>query len=220
MKRIGFMLLVCTLAYPAIATADEHATSEHATSEHATSEHATSEHATQEHAEHPKKHSKKRKKHKKKHKWVKNSKTMKAFVAAVESYVAEKEENDGSFQVYDNKLKKTWNLSLVRIHKKRIARLGEDKFFACADFETVGKGRRKTLDLDFFVTRVDGEFVVDEIPVHKVNGKRRYTYNSKNERVPVKAKAKKKKKKKRKKKIRRKKSHSSHSGSEHPEHPM
>jgi len=211
MKRIGFIVLACAVAFPGIAVAKKGEHPEHPTKKSA-------EHPTKEHAEHP---AKKHKKKKKKGKWVKSSKTMKAFVSAVEEYVAEKEENEGSFKVRDNKLDKTWKLSLVRIHKKRIARLGEDKFFACADFETVGKGKRKTLDLDFFVTRdEDGSFVVDEIPVHKVNGKRRYTYNNNNERVSVKAKKKKKKKKMRRKKKKKKKKHEHPSGGhEHPEHP-
>ncbi len=217
MRKVGFLLFVFALALPASLIAEH-------------PEHPTKGGAAKEHGEHPKKHGKhkhgKHQKHKHKHtkkgQWVKDSETMKAFVAAVEDYVAKKEEDEGSFEVYDNELKKDWKLSLVRIHKKRIARLGEDKFFACADFETVGKGKRKTLDLDFFVTRnEDGEFIVDEIPVHKVNGKPRYTYNKNNERVSVGKKEKgKKKKKMHRKKKKEHPEHPSGGGSEHPEHPL
>jgi hypothetical protein len=209
MKRLAVFTLACLFAAPVFVSAGEH-------------------------PEHPKskqkkEHSKAKKKSrsaKKKGKWVKDSPTMKAFVAAVEDYVADKQESEGAFKVYDNRLDKTWDLELLRIHKKRIARLGEDKFFACADFKEVGrKGKRKTLDLDFFVSRdEDGNFVVDEIPVHKVQGKPRYTYNKNNERVPVgKAQKSEKKKKMKRKSLRKKKrehpEHPTGGGHEHPEHP-
>ena len=162
--------------------------------------------------EHPKEHPTGKKEHPKKSKasakqWVKDKKTMGAFVTAVEDYVEAKRKEEGAFRVHDSELDKTWDLKLVKIHKKRIARLGENEFFACADFETVGKGKKKRLDLDFFVSRnAAGEFVVDEIPVHKLEGKPRYTYNAANQRVPVES---------------EKKSaeHPKAGGKEHPEHP-
>lgn len=187
MKRLIIAVLAVVLAAPATAVAGEHP------------------------SEHPKeKHERPKKKAKKKGKWVSHKKTMKAFVKAVEGYVKMKVADEGSFNVYDDKLDKTWELKLVRIHKKRIARLGENKFFACADFKTAAKGKKTKIDLDFFVTRNDGEFDVDEVLVHKVGGKARYTYNSKNQRVPVKAMKQKHEHPKAKKK------HEHPSGSEHP----
>ena len=179
MNKLMIAVLAAVLAAPAVSLAGEHP-SEHPTT-HSSRRKKKQEHPKGKH-EHPKK------KYKKKGKWVSHKKTMKAFVKAVVGHVKMKVADEGSFNVYDDKLDKTWELKLVRIHKKRIARLGENKFFACADFKTVAKGKRTKLDLDFFVSRKDGDFIVDEVLVHKVNGKPRYTYNSKNQRVPVKAK--------------------------------
>jgi hypothetical protein len=178
--------------------------------------------------EHPKEHPsthehpKKKKRKKKKLKWVKHQATMRAFVQAVEDHVALKSEEDGSFQVYDKKLKKTWKLELDRIHKKRIARLSGNSFFACADFKQVD-GKNK-LDLDFFVSRKDGTFTVDEVAVHKVNGKKRYTYNKRNKRVPVGKKKRKRFRKKERLKLKEHPKSNEHpkGGNEHPkgnEHP-
>lgn len=194
MKRFAILLLACLFAAPSMTAAAEH-------------------------PEHPKAHRKAKPKKKKapKQKWVQDKATMDAFVEAVEEYISSKEEEEGAFKVRDGELGKTWDLSLLRIHKDRIARLGEDKFFACADFEESGGKAKKTLDLDFFVTRgEDGTFAVDEIPVHKVEGKPRYTYNDANERVPVPG-AKKKPAGKSKKKEHPE--HPTGGGHEHPEHP-
>lgn len=193
MKRFMIVVLTAVLAAPAVSIAGEHP-----------SEHSKGK------REHPKK------KTKKKEKWVSHKKTMKAFVKAVEGHVKMKVADEGSFNVYDDKLDKTWELELVRIHKKRIARLGENKFFACADFKTAAKGKKTKIDLDFFVSRDDGDFSVDEVLVHKVSGKPRYTYNSKNQRVPVKAKKHKQEHPKGKKKHEHPKGGEHPSGSEHP----
>lgn len=107
------------------------------------------------------------------------------FSKAVEDHVAkESREQGGAFVVADDKLGKLWRLKLVRIHKDRIVQLAPNKFFACADFqEPAGEGTK--LDLDFFVTKMDKGWNVDQVLIHKVSGKPRYTYNDKNERVPV-----------------------------------
>lgn len=194
MKRLIIAVLAAVLAAPAIAVAGEH----------------PSEHPTSSRSRKKKRHERPKKKAQKKGKWVSHKKTMRAFVKSVQGYVKMKVADEGSFNVYDDKLDKTWELKLVRIHKKRIARLGEDKFFACADFKTVARGKKTKIDLDFFVTRNDGDFNVDEVLVHKVGGKARYTYNSKNQRVPVKA-------------MKHKREHPKGSKHEHPsgsEHPL
>lgn len=198
MKNGLIVGLLLALAVP-IAWAGEHPSG---------SEHPTG----QEHPSGGKTHKKKKKKSKKS--WVKHAATMKAFVHAVEGHVGMKSADEGSFTVYDKTLDKTWELKLVRIHKNRIARLGENKFFACADFKTAAKGEETKIDLDFFVTREGEDWNVDEVLVHKINGKPRYTYNAKNERVPVGDKKNRGKKKK--------KGHEHPAGDEHPagnEHP-
>lgn len=133
-----------------------------------------------EHPEHPTKKSPP----KKESKWVEDKAVMEDFALAVEDYVEERTEEVGAFEVLDDQTGKTWELLLVNVHKHRIARLAEDKFFACADFKTAEGGKTK-VDLDFFVTRTDDGWEVDEVLVHKVNGRPRYVYNDRNERVPV-----------------------------------
>lgn len=168
---------------------------------------------------------------------------MRDFAGSVEGYVGAKEEDEGSFQVLDEELHKTWKLTLVRVHKDRIARLGKEKFFACADFKTIA-GTEAGVDLDFFMTRSgSGSWRVDEVLVHKVDGLPRYIYNEENQRVPVPVKerhkhrkpaaAEKKPPKKAKPKLKpaeppehpagdaeHEAEHPSGGGKEHPEHPQ
>ena len=108
------------------------------------------------------------------------------FTKAVEQHVAEKSADLGAFKVSDEKLGKDWALKLVGVHKKRVAHLGDGRFFACADFKPVAKGSKDKVDLDFYATKKDdGGWTIDKVLIHKVNGKPRYTYNEKNEIVPV-----------------------------------
>lgn len=107
----------------------------------------------------------------------------KEFNAAVVDFVAG-EAKDGAYSVKDEVLGKTWELKLIGVHKKRIVHLGDKGFFACADFKTVG-GEKRKLDLDFYATKDAGGWRIDKVLIHKVDGKPRYTYNEKNERVPV-----------------------------------
>ncbi|MBI5624361.1 MAG: hypothetical protein HY924_11335 [Elusimicrobia bacterium] len=113
-----------------------------------------------------------------------NSQMRKEFNETVESHVS-RESAGGAFKVKDDKLGKEWALKLVGVHKKRIVGLGGRSFFACADFETVGKGEKAKLDLDFYATKGPDGWKIDKTVIHKVNGKPRYTYNDKNEMVPA-----------------------------------
>lgn len=117
--------------------------------------------------------------------FVEDAATMKAFGDAVERYVKDAAADAGSFEAYDEKLDKTWELKLVRIHRDRVARLGGDKYFACADFKTAD-GKERALDLDFYASRTAEGWTVDEVLVHKLDGKERFVYDKDNRRVPVK----------------------------------
>ena len=64
----------------------------------------------------------------------------------------------------------------------RIARHAQERG---ADFKTVEKGAKDKLDLDFYATKGPDGWKIDKTVIHKVNGKPRYTYNDKNEMVPV-----------------------------------
>jgi len=227
MRNVWTVALALVVSFAYGAGAGEHP-SEHPKSKH---EHPKGKKHKHEHPK-GKKHKHEHPKHKGKHehpqkeKWVSHKKLMKAFVRAVKGHVKMTVADEGSFNVYDDKLDKTWELKLIRIHKKRIARLGENKFFACADFKTVAKGKKTKIDLDFFASKDGDDWSVDEVLVHKISGKARYTYNDKNQRVPVLAKKNRKhehpKGHEHPKKKRRKKRKSHEHPSEHPtgsEHP-
>ncbi|OFX13377.1 MAG: hypothetical protein A2Z18_01895, partial [Armatimonadetes bacterium RBG_16_58_9] len=105
------------------------------------------------------------------------------FSRIVEEYVAEvAKENDGTFVIYDNVLHRVWKLKLARIHKDKIVPLGENRYFACADFDELGGSAK--LDLDFYASG-SPEWNVTEALIHKVNGSPRYTYDENSKRVPV-----------------------------------
>lgn len=90
----------------------------------------------------------------------------------------------GGFSVKDEALKRDWSLKLLKVHKDKVVPLGGNRFFACADFKAAGKGEKDKLDLDFYASRDEkGKWTVLDIFIHKLNGKERYTYNEKNERV-------------------------------------
>lgn len=112
-----------------------------------------------------------------------NKQMRKEFNEAVEDHVR-RTSVDGAFKVQDDKLGKEWPLKLVGVHKKRIVNLGGSSFFACADFKTVS-GEKAKLDLDFYATKSPDGWKIDKTVIHKVDGKPRYTYNEKNEMVPV-----------------------------------
>ena len=69
------------------------------------------------------------------------------FVETIERYLPKQPR--GIFTVKDEKLDKDWDLKLVKVLKKRVVHLGDQRFFACADFKTVGKGKKDKVDLDF-----------------------------------------------------------------------
>jgi hypothetical protein len=65
-------------------------------------------------------------------------------------------------------------LSLDKVHRERLSRVGEQTYFACADFV----GRDGTLyDLDVFMRGPNREALeTTEVTLHKENGEARYTW--------------------------------------------
>lgn len=106
------------------------------------------------------------------------------YSKTVEGYVSRQSKKSGAFVVPDALLSREWSTKLVRIHKDRIVELSDGQFFACADFKEKA-GDKKMLDLDFYVSKKGTDWIVDEVLLHKVEGKPRYIYNDNNERVPV-----------------------------------
>ncbi|MBI4054574.1 MAG: hypothetical protein HY402_00415 [Elusimicrobia bacterium] len=109
------------------------------------------------------------------------------FSKTVEQYLEQKSgQTEGFFVVRDAALGVDWRLKLDHIHKHRIVSLGKDRFFACADFKQKrGRFSSDKLDLDFYVAKKGGKWKVEEVLIHKVNGRPRYTYDAENRRIPV-----------------------------------
>ena len=80
----------------------------------------------------------------------------------------------GYFLVYDKIAEKALVLSLLKVHKERLSKVGKETYFACADFETP---EGKVYDLDIFMKGPNkDELVVTQITVHKEDGEPRYTW--------------------------------------------
>ncbi len=106
---------------------------------------------------------------------VKEQITKDELADAIETYVdKEASENDSYFIAFDDKTGKELKLTLDKVHRKRLSRIGEDNYFACADFKTQ---EGKVYDLDVFMTGQDKDSLTfSKFMVHKEAGKERYTW--------------------------------------------
>ena len=78
----------------------------------------------------------------------------------------------GKFMVYDGTAKEVLQLDLLKIHMDRLTGLGDDTYFACADFQA---SNGKVYDLDIFMNgETTDDLAVTEISVHKEDGAERY----------------------------------------------
>ena len=106
---------------------------------------------------------------------TKSGVTKEELAEAITEYV-EKESalKDGHYVVDDVEGGTTLSLKLDRVHKERLSRVGEDVYFACADFKTP---EGKVYDLDVFMKGTTKDSLkVTEVAVHKEEGKARYTW--------------------------------------------
>lgn len=101
---------------------------------------------------------------------------------AMNDYIAGKSKATGTFDVYDAEIGKARTLKLSRIHD-RVGKSGK-YYYSCADFKDTVSG--ETVDLDLDVSESGGSLSVIDVRIHKVNGKERYTYDSDDNRIPVK----------------------------------
>jgi len=106
-----------------------------------------------------------------------SKKTTPLTAQAVGKAVAEFIDSDaklkgGIFLVFDISAKEVLQLNLLKIHMDRLTGIGNDTYFACADFQA---SNGKVYDLDIFMSgkSADG-LVVTEIIVHKEEGVQRY----------------------------------------------
>ena len=124
-------------------------------------------------AEHPKEHPKE---HPAEHPAaIKTSPISKeALATAIASHVKAASAGAGAFVVQDTATGKTLRLVLDKVHKERLARVGKDTYFACADF-TAEDGA--SYDLDFFMRGSSAdELSLTNQSVHKKNGHARYDW--------------------------------------------
>lgn len=99
----------------------------------------------------------------------------------MKNYVIGKSEKTGTFDIYDPGIGKTRKLTLTRIHE-RVGKTG-DSYYSCADFTDVDTGALFDLDID--VEHKDGNLNVVDVRIHKVDGKKRYTYDENGNRIPA-----------------------------------
>jgi mono/diheme cytochrome c family protein len=79
--------------------------------------------------------------------------------------------NNGYYLVPDRPTGALLRLKLTRIHQDKLSRVDADRYFACVDMEA---SDGNTFDIDFFLQEREGELVIQETTVHKVNGVPRY----------------------------------------------
>lgn len=94
---------------------------------------------------------------------------------AIEAYV-EKEAvaHGGYFLAFDGKTDQELKLTLDKVHRARLSKVGRDTYFACADFRTP---EGKIYDLDVFMKGSDKDnLTFSEFMIHKEAGKERYTW--------------------------------------------
>jgi len=93
---------------------------------------------------------------------------------AITSYVAaESKQRGGSFPVPALTGGEALGLTLDTVHRERLSRLADGRYFACADFKDT-KGN--TYDVDIFMRAESKGLVPADIIVHKVNGTPRFTW--------------------------------------------
>ena len=100
----------------------------------------------------------------------------------IRQYIQKQERGVGSFTIPDSKEKgRLRTLTLIRVHE-RVGKTG-NYYYSCTDMKDAATG--DTLDLDFDVSDTDKELRVVAVRIHKDNGKPRYTYDDKDNRIPV-----------------------------------
>ena len=98
--------------------------------------------------------------------------TISQLAESIEKYIQQDVELKGGFFVFDVKNDEVLNLTLSKIHKERLSNIGNDTYFACADFQA---SNGKVYDLDVFMMgKSQDDLVVTEINVHKESGIARY----------------------------------------------
>ena len=98
-----------------------------------------------------------------------------------QSYVQGIAQKKGAFTIKDPVTGTTRRLEFVRVHE-RVGKTG-NYYYSCTDMRDANTG--ELLDLDFDVEAKAGMLDVVDVRIHKVNGKPRYTYDDKDNRIPL-----------------------------------
>lgn len=101
-----------------------------------------------------------------------------ALAGAIRGHVKRKSEAGGGFfLVHDHKNEQDLKLRLIKVHDDKLAQVGENMYFACADFKTP---EGKIYDIDIFMKGTSADSLsLTQIAVHKEEGKERYTWHLK-----------------------------------------
>ena len=98
--------------------------------------------------------------------------TLQNLARAIESFVEADINLRGAFLVIDPSTDEVLKLNLEKVHKERLSHVGDDVYFACADFNA---DNGKVYDLDIFLHGKNTDnLTVTEISVHKEDGNARY----------------------------------------------
>ena len=104
--------------------------------------------------------------------------TLQNLARAIESFVEADINLRGAFLVIDPSTNEVLKLNLEKVHKERLSHIGDDVYFACADFNA---DNGKVYDLDIFLRgKNTDELTVTEISVHKEDGTARYGWQEEN----------------------------------------
>ena len=105
--------------------------------------------------------------------------TISQLAESIEKYIQQDVELKGGFFVFDVKNNEILNLTLSKIHKERLSNIGNNTYFACADFQA---SNGKVYDLDVFMMGKSQDNLIEtEINVHKENGIARYGWKNQSE---------------------------------------
>ena len=105
-----------------------------------------------------------------------------ALRQTIRDYIARQEKLQGAFAILDQKNGSLRQLKLVRVHE-RVGKTG-NYYYSCTDMNDTKS--EDLLDLDFDIQEQNGALSVAAIRIHKDNGKPRYTYDDKDNMIPVK----------------------------------
>jgi hypothetical protein len=98
--------------------------------------------------------------------------TTDALAQGIEGYIQkEAKMKGGYFLIFDTVDKKPLVLTLEKVHRDKLASLGNGMYFACTDMKNTDG---VVYDLDFFMADVEGGLQPSEVSIHKKAGKPRY----------------------------------------------